>query len=138
MTEIVAFIGLFLTAFAAATILPFSSEAAVVAAILGGLNPWAVLFWASLGNCLACLFNYGMGRLFSEKASLRLRKSRWGRRSIYWFHKYGVWTLLLSWAPLVGDPITIVAGLFRMKLVPFVLLVFSLRVGRYLLIIWVM
>jgi len=133
-----ALLALFLTAFAAATILPFSSEAAVVAAILGGLEPAAVLVWASAGNCLACLLNYFLGYLFHDKSRLKLRQSRFGRKSMIWVRKYGLWSLLLSWAPLIGDPLTIVAGLFRLPLIPFVLIVFSLRIGRYAGIIWVM
>ncbi|AXJ02052.1 membrane protein YqaA, SNARE-associated domain [Cyclonatronum proteinivorum] len=132
------YLGLFATAFAAATILPFSSEAAVVAAMLAGLDPAPILFWASLGNCLACLFNYGLGRLFYHPARKKLRESRYGRISLIWAKKYGMWSMFLSWAPLIGDPLTIVGGLFRLPLLPFILLVFSLRIGRYALIIWIM
>ncbi|MCH8567317.1 MAG: VTT domain-containing protein [Balneolales bacterium] len=132
------YIALFLTAFAAATILPFSSEAAVIASILAGMDPWAVLLWASAGNCLACLLNYGMGWFFSGKMSEKLRSSKWGRKSLLWFHKYGMWSMLLSWAPLIGDPLTIVAGLFRLKLLPFLAIVWFLRIARYVIIIGLM
>ncbi|MCC5932642.1 MAG: DedA family protein [Balneolales bacterium] len=132
------YLGLFVTAFAAATILPFSSEAAVVAAMLAGLDPAAILLWASLGNCLACLFNYGIGYLFYKPARQKLRQSRYGRIALIYTKKYGMWSMLFSWAPLIGDPLTIVGGLFRLPLLPFLLLVFSLRIGRYALIIWVM
>ncbi len=138
MDELTALILLFFTAFAAATILPFSSEAAVAAAVLGGIDPVSVLIWASVGNCLACLLNYGIGFLFHDWSRKKLRRSRFGRKSLIWVKKYGFWSLLLSWAPLIGDPITIVAGLFKLRLLPFILVVFSLRIARYMLIIWVM
>ncbi len=136
MNELLAYLALFFTAFAAATILPFSSEAAVVAAVLAGLDTTAVLIWASAGNCLACLLNYGMGYLFHQKSREKLRQSRFGRKSLIWVRKYGMWSMLLSWAPLIGDPLTIVAGLFKLRLIYFVLIVFALRIGRYVLIIW--
>lgn len=134
--DILAYLALFFTAFAAATILPFSSEAAVVAGIVAGLDSTAVLVWASVGNCLACLLNYGLGYLFHDKSRNKLRESRFGRKSLIWVRKYGMWSMLLSWAPLIGDPLTIVAGLFKLRLIYFMIIVFALRIGRYILIIW--
>jgi len=135
--DLLPYIALFFTAFAAATILPFSSEAAVVAAVLAGMDSTAILVWASVGNCLACLLNYGLGYLFHEKSRTKLRSSRFGRKSLIWVRKYGMWSMLLSWAPLIGDPLTIVAGLFKLRLLYFVMIVFALRVGRYVAIIWI-
>ncbi|MCH8558500.1 MAG: VTT domain-containing protein [Balneolia bacterium] len=138
MTELLPYLALFFTAFAAATILPFSSEAAVVAAVLAGMDSTAVLIWASVGNCMACLLNYGLGYLFHEKSRQKLRQSRFGRKSLIWVRKYGMWSMLLSWAPLIGDPLTIVAGLFRLRLLYFVIVVFAFRIGRYGMIIFLL
>ena len=132
------YLGLALTAFLAATILPFSSEAAVIAAVLAGWDPVLVLFWASLGNGLACLLNYGLGRLFSDWALRSLQKNRWGVRAQDWINRYGMVSMSLSWLPLIGDPLTIAAGLVRLNFWWFALIVVSLRIARYVAIIWVL
>jgi membrane protein YqaA with SNARE-associated domain len=126
--------GLFLASFLAATILPFSSEAALALALGTGMDKTTALIAASTGNCLACLFNYGMGFFIRGKAGARLAASRSGRKAIEWMEKYGLVSLLLSWAPVIGDPITIAAGVGKVNLMWFVLIVFTLRIGRYLVI----
>lgn len=127
-------LGLFAAAFLAATILPFSSEAALVMALATGMPAAEALTAASLGNCLACALNYGLGRFFRERTADRLAQSRSGRRALAWMDRFGPASLLLSWAPVVGDPLTLVAGAARVSPIVFALVVFPLRVGRYLLI----
>jgi membrane protein YqaA with SNARE-associated domain len=127
--------GLLIVSFLAATLLPFSSELALFTAVAVGLPAGEALIWASVGNVSACVFNYGLGYFFREKADVKIQESRWGRRAMQLWHKYGVWALLLNWAPLIGDPITVAAGLGRFNFWIFLLLVTLLRVGRYLLVL---
>ena len=125
---------LFLTAFLAATILPFSSEAAFLVAISNDMPTLNALIFASSGNILAIVFNYYLGYFLYEKTKTKLLSSKVGKVSYEYGHKYGYVALLLSWLPIVGDPLTLVAGLVRLKFVWFVILAGSLRVVRYYLL----
>ena len=124
-------LALFVTAFLAATILPFSSEAAFVVALKSEMPIPSALLFASAGNILAIVVNYFLGYFIYEKTKTKLLASKIGLKSYNFGHKYGYFALLLSWLPIVGDPLTIVAGLVRLKFVWFVVIVGSLRVARY-------
>lgn len=135
--EFAAYGGLFLTALGAATILPMQSEAVLVGLLLTGDYP---VFWliaaASLGNVLGSLVNWCLGRGIE-----RFSGQRWfplsGKaldRAESWYRRYGRWSLLASWLPIVGDPITVVAGILREPLPTFLLLVTFAKVGRYLVL----
>jgi membrane protein YqaA with SNARE-associated domain len=126
--------GLFLAAFLAATLVPLSSEAALVAALAVGMPVAEALVAASLGNSLACVVNYGLGRFFRERMRPRTETSRSGRAALRWMDRWGPWSLVLTPLPIVGDPITVVAGLARVSFGLFVAVVIPLRVGRYVLI----
>ncbi|MDF1883154.1 DedA family protein [Sulfurimonas sp. SAG-AH-194-C21] len=86
---------------------------------------------ASSGNILAIILNYYIGYFLYEKTKTKLFKSKSGKKTYGLGHKYGYFTLLLSWLPLIGDPLTLVAGLVRLKFVWFVIIAGSLRVLRY-------
>ena len=124
-------LALFVTAFMAATILPFSSEAAFIVALKNDMPTLNVMLAASSGNVLAIVFNYYLGYFLYEKTKTKLLNSRVGKKSYEYGHKYGYFALLLSWLPLIGDPLTLVAGLVRLEFVWFVLIAGSLRVVRY-------
>jgi membrane protein YqaA with SNARE-associated domain len=128
--------GLFIVSFLAATLLPFSSEVALFTAVSVGLPADEALIWASSGNILACIFNYGLGYFARTKADRSLQSSRWGKKATELWEKYGVWSLLMNWAPLIGDPITVLAGLGRTRFWIFLLMVTLLRTGRYVLILY--
>lgn len=137
MTELVAYGGLFLSAFIAATILPAQSEVLLGTLLQGGaFSAGGLLVAASLGNILGALLNYVLGR-----GAARFRERRWfpvsakalGKAET-WYRKYGRWSLLLSWAPIIGDPITVAAGLLREPVWVFLVLVTIAKVGRYLVI----
>ena len=126
MGHVAVYAGLFAAALAAATVLPVQSEVALVALLLAEHYPvWTLVLVASVGNTLGSSINWGLGRLLS-----RFEKQRWfpirretiGRAEA-WYHRYGRWSLLLSWLPLIGDPLTIVAGVLREPLPIFLLLV---------------
>lgn len=130
--------GLFLTAFAAATILPFSSEAVLTGMIAAGTFDivW-LLFAASTGNTLGACVNWGVGRFL-----LRFRDSRWFpirqqtlARVQGWFGRYGLWSLLLAWVPVIGDPITVAAGVLRVRFWIFLVLVAVAKTGRYFVVL---
>ena len=128
-------LGLFFLSFLAATLLPLSSELILLTGIKTGLSHEPALIVSSIGNCLACLLNYGLGFLFADKTQVKLNSSKAGRLALKWMREYGTWSLLGSWLPVIGDPFTIVGGLLRVRLQWFVLIVFTLRIFRYVLII---
>jgi len=124
-------LALFLAAFFAATILPFSSEAAFVLALSEGMQLSHAMLFASSGNILAIVLNYYLGYFLYEKTKTKLLASRVGKKSLILGHKYSYVALLLSWLPIIGDPLTLVAGLVRLKFVWFVIIAGTLRVARY-------
>lgn len=130
--------GLFASAFLAATLIPGSSEAALV--LLASRHPdsWPALFLVALaGNTLGALFNYGLGRGFMHFADRRWFPASRLRieQASQWFNHYGLWVLLLSWLPIVGDPLTVVAGLLRVRLSWFLILVAIGKAARYAIVL---
>ena len=89
------------------------------------------LIFASSGNILAIILNYFLGYLLYEKTKSKLLSSTIGRKSYEWGHNYGYLALTLSWLPIIGDPLTLVAGVLRLKFVWFVIITGGLRVARY-------
>ena len=137
MGDLAALGGLFMAALLAATLLPAQSEAVLVGLLLAGYAPWLVLGVASFGNVLGSVINWSLGRGIE-----RLRNKRWFpvspaalARAERWYRRYGRWSLLLSWMPIIGDPLTVVAGVLREPLPVFLLLVSVAKVGRYLVLI---
>ena len=128
---------LFLTAFAAATILPLQSEALLVTLLsLGEHSPWLLVTVATAGNVLGSVVNWWLGRSIE-----RFQDRRWFpatpvqlARARQRYQRYGKWSLLLSWVPIIGDPLTVVAGLMREPLGRFLLLVLIAKLGRYLVL----
>jgi membrane protein YqaA with SNARE-associated domain len=137
MTEFAVYGGLFFAAFAAATILPMQSEAVLAGLLLTGAYPvWALIGVASLGNVLGSVVNWMLGRGIE-----RYRDRSWFpadaaalQRAQRWYSRYGRWSLLLSWVPIIGDPITVVAGVLREPFITFLVLVAVAKVGRYLVL----
>ena len=127
------YIGLFLFCLLAATIVPVSSEGAITGAFLLKMQPVPVLFWASLGNVLGTLINYYLGVWIGRKWIDQNSKSAL-QRAYKLAREYGWWALALSWLPVIGDPITIVAGVLRWNVWLFIGVVFPLRILRYYLI----
>lgn len=132
-----AYAGLFLAALVAATILPAQSEAALAALLLADYSPWLLLAVASAGNILGSVINWVLGRAIDRYGSRRWFPATGPAldRAARWYHRYGRWSLLLSWAPIIGDPITVVAGVLRERLAVFLVLVSIAKIGRYLVII---
>ena len=139
MVEIIqnyGFWALMFVSFVAATILPFSSEAALTIGILSGVPVISAVIACSIGNCAACSFNYGIGAIATTPE--KIQKSKSGRKAYFWVKKYGIWSLLLTWLPIIGDPITIAAGIFRINLIAYTIIVYVLRIGRYIVLAFVL
>lgn len=138
MTELAVYGGLLLTALAAATILPMQSEAALVGLVLTDAYPlWALLAAASIGNVLGSVINWLLGRgidRFHDRRWFPITPAALDRASS-WYRGYGKWSLLLSWAPIIGDPLTVVAGVLREPFLIFLVLVIIAKVGRYILLV---
>ncbi len=137
MFELTSYLGLFLAAFGAATLLPMQSEAVLVGMLLS--NQYVVSFLlavATLGNVLGSALNWLLGR-YVEK----FRHRRWfpvseGKleKAQQSYLRYGRWSLLLSWVPIIGDPLTVVAGVMREPLWSFILIVTLAKGVRYLVL----
>ena len=127
-------LSLFLLSFCASTLLPLGSEWLLVALLLDGSNPVNVVLVATLGNSLGAATSYLIGRWGSgwliEKL-LRIDQSR-QQRAEAWFRRYGSWALLLSWLPVVGDPLCLVSGMLKTHPLRFGLLVSCGKGLRYL------
>jgi membrane protein YqaA with SNARE-associated domain len=127
-------LALFLSAFLAATILPFSSEAVFIVALSNDMPTFNAMLSASSGNILAIILNYYLGYFLYTKTRTKLLTLKFGEKAYRLGHKYGYYALLLSWLPLIGDPLTLVAGVVRLKFVWFVIIAGGLRVVRYYLL----
>jgi membrane protein YqaA with SNARE-associated domain len=129
--------GLFASAFLAGSILPAQSEAVLAALLMAGRQPAALLVLvASLGNIAGALLNYGLGRSadrFRHRRWFPLSAAGWDRSAAL-FNRWGVWSLLLSWLPVIGDGFTVLAGAACTPLWRFVALVSIAKAGRYALL----
>jgi membrane protein YqaA with SNARE-associated domain len=128
--------GLFIAAFLAATILPLSSELVLSALLVSGLSATTLVLVATLGNVLGSLLNYMLGYWASlgiVKKWLKYSESEF-LRAEQRFKKYGIFALLFAWLPIIGDPITVVAGVLRIHLAWFLILVTTGKLIRYVVI----
>ncbi len=132
--EAAGYVSLFVSAFLAATVLPMSSEAVLSALVVGdGFDLWLLIALASIGNTLGAVVNWLLGRY-----CLRWRDRKWFpvsaaalERASRWFSRYGVFSLLFAWLPVVGDPLTFVAGILRVRFALFLVLVALGKTARY-------
>jgi membrane protein YqaA with SNARE-associated domain len=131
------YFGLFISAFAAATLFPLQSEVFLTSLLVLGKQPaWVLVAVAGVGNTLGSMVNWLLGRHIE-----RYRHKRWFPISVkqldraqQYYQRYGRWSLLLSWMPVIGDPLTLVAGVMRETLWRFSLIVLLAKTGRYLAI----
>ncbi|WP_439528875.1 YqaA family protein [Pannonibacter sp.] len=137
MDELAGLAGMFLAAFLAATLLPAQSEGVLAALVVAGGWPlWLLVFVATTGNVLGSVVNWLLGRGLAS-----FRHKRWFpvsdkslARAEGWYRRYGRWSLLFAWLPVVGDPLTVVAGTLREPLGIFLVLVTIGKAGRYVLV----
>jgi membrane protein YqaA with SNARE-associated domain len=137
MTDLSAYLGLFAIAFVAATILPAQSEAALVALLASGAqSPVLLVAVASVGNVLGAVVNWALGRgveRFHDRKWFPVSPGQLDRAT-GWYRRWGRWSLLLSWAPIGGDALTVAAGVLREPLWSFVLLVAIAKTLRYVVL----
>ncbi len=131
------YLTLFTISFLAATLLPLGSEALLLYDISQNYSLlwlWAV---ATLGNTLGSMVNYWLGlkgeNYLERKGHLSVANMDKARE---FFGKYGGWTLLLSWVPIIGDPLTFIAGVLRYNFKWFALIVAVAKGTRYAIIIF--
>ena len=133
------YLSLFAISFLAATILPFSSELTLAGLIsTSNYDNLLLLVVASFGNVLGSVFNWSLGfysRNLSTKKWFPFKETQI-ERSSKWFSKFGKWSLLFAWLPIVGDPLTFVAGLLRVRFLDFIILVAIGKVSRYLIVFY--
>ena len=133
------YLSLFIISFLAATILPLSSELTLAGIIsTSNYDNLFLLIVASLGNILGSVVNWALGFY-----SRNLTTKKWFpfkeiqiEKSSKWFNKFGKWSLLFSWVPIIGDPLTLAAGLLRVKFIQFLILVSIGKVSRYVAIFY--
>ncbi|AHC36082.1 hypothetical protein A7317_15860 [Pseudomonas fluorescens] len=131
---LVGYLGLFVAAFGAATLLPLQSEAVLVGLLLSGqYSLWWLLGIATLGNVLGSLVNWLLGRWVDHFKARRWFpvSARQLDKARGHYARWGHWTLLLSWVPIIGDPLTLVAGVMREPLWRFLLMVSIAKTARY-------
>ena len=122
---------LFSGSFLSATLLPGNSEIVFVALLAKtSLAPWVLLVVATVGNTLGGMTNVAIGRF-----SRRFKRDKRVRRVLPWLRRYGVWTLLLSWLPLVGDLLCILAGWLKFPIGKVTLMIFIGKLLRYVVLL---
>ena len=135
---LIAYAGLFVSAFVSATLFPGGSEALLVGLLVSGeYAVVALLLVATAGNVLGSVVNWGLGRWvvrFQDRPCFPLSPEKLSQAQ-QWYHRYGKWSLLLSWVPIIGDPLTVAAGIMRERFLVFLLLVTLAKFGRYLAIV---
>jgi membrane protein YqaA with SNARE-associated domain len=137
MNETEVYITLFTSSFISSTVLPGYSELTLTAFIYSNKFPVLTLVLvASLGNILGSVLNWYLGFYF-----VKFKQKKWFpishsqlEKSSLWFTNYGKWTLFLSWVPFIGDPLTVVAGILRIPIITFLIIVSISKILRYVFI----
>ena len=137
MNSLEAYSSLFISSFLSSTILPGHSEITLTTLILlEKYSQFLLIFFASFGNILGSVINWYLGLYitkFVNKSWFPFKKKQLDKASL-WYLKYGKWSLFFSWVPIIGDPLTIVAGIFRVPLVIFITIVSISKVLRYIFV----
>jgi membrane protein YqaA with SNARE-associated domain len=130
---------LFSSAFLAATVLPFYSEAFLFLILRDGTDPALPVIVATLGNTLGAVVNWALGKYllhYQDRRWFYFSRDQIARAQV-WFQRRGVWTLLLAWLPIGGDALTVVAGIMKVRLDLFVLLVGTGKALRYIVVVFI-
>ena len=140
MIIFISYFQLILISFLAATILPLSSELVLSTMLItGSFDKYLLLVVASFGNILGSSVNWYLGKkilTFKDKKWFPASEKQIVKSEIY-FKKYGIWSLLLAWVPIIGDPLTLVAGILRVEFKIFLFLVSISKISRYIFLIFI-
>lgn len=132
MSDALSLASLFASSFLSSTLLPGNSEVVLVAMLLSGVSqPWLLVVIATMGNSLGGLTNVILGRFFPLR-----EKSRWQEKAVGWLKRYGAATLLLSWMPVIGDLLCLLAGWMRISWGPVLFFLCLGKALRYVLVAW--
>lgn len=132
------FAGLFVISFLAATLLPLGSEWLLATLLMAGRDPVVTIAVATLGNVLGSLVTWMIGRYggtFFVRRLLRIDQAAQQNAEAR-YARFGVWSLLLAWVPVIGDPLCLIAGVLKVDLARFVPLVTAGKLGRYVVLGW--
>lgn len=131
------YLGLFLAAFLSATLLPGSSEVLLAGLLTQGYDGFTLWCWATVGNTLGSILNWSLGRylLHFQSRNWFPFKEHSLEKTQRWFQRYGVWSLLLAWAPVFGDALTFIAGVLRVRFIVFVCLTAIGKGVRYAVVL---
>ena len=134
-----AVVGLALSAFGAATLLPLQSEAVLLALLQQQQHSVVLLLCvASMANILGSCVNWWLGihmQRYQQRSWFPVSPAKLQRAQVF-YQRYGYYSLLLSWLPIIGDPLTLMAGVMRCRFLTFVLVVSLAKIGRYLCVYW--
>ncbi|GAB6264469.1 YqaA family protein [Photobacterium sp. 53610] len=124
--------GLFFSGLLSATLLPGGSEAGLLAALTQSSYPaWILVVVVTAGNTVGGMVSFYLGRCFPDKTS---EENQSHNKAVRWIKKYGYWSLLLSWVPIVGDPLCLAAGWLRMRAGLCALFILAGKAARYALL----
>ncbi len=130
-------ITLLISAFLSATLLPGSSEALLVSLLIAAEeDPVLLITAATIGNVAGSVVNWLCGALlisFQDRRWFPVSQKQIDKAQ-KWYGKFGIWSLLLAWLPVIGDPLTVIAGILRVPMIPFLILVSIGKCARYALI----
>lgn len=139
MSDIAAYASLFVVSLGAATILPLQSEAVLTGLLLTRAYPdWVLVIVATTGNTLGSLINWYLGHSiesFRHKRWFPVRPELLEKAQALYIRR-GQWTLLLSWVPVIGDPLTVMAGMMHLPWPRFLAIVAPAKASRYLVLVW--
>ena len=140
MIILISYFQLFIISFLAATILPLSSELVLSTMLLtDSFDKYLLLVVASFGNIFGSSVNWYLGKkilIFKDKKWFPVNEKQIAKSEMY-FKKYGIWSLLLAWVPIIGDPLTVIAGILRVNFFTFLLLVSLSKTSRYIFLIFI-
>ena len=130
---------LFVTSFLAATILPLGSEWLLVALVVQGADVEAAVAAATLGNYLGACTTFAIGFWGADVIRRKVMRidDRMVEKARGVYRKYGAWSLLFSWLPIIGDPLCLIGGALRMQFLPFSILVISGKLARYMFVAYI-
>ncbi|WP_117233739.1 YqaA family protein [Vibrio maerlii] len=122
---------LFFSGFLSATLLPGGSEAGLIATLSLAQDPvWVIIAVATVGNTLGGLTNYWLGLWLPN----RTQQEKHGHKAMKWLENHGYWALLMSWLPVIGDPLCLAAGWLRMRFIPSLIMIAIGKMVRYSLL----